>query len=315
MIRPARAQSGIALVTAVLIVAIAAMIAAQVGFAHQVWFRQMDNVQDRGATEWLGRGALHWASVALIEDAAQGKTDHLGETWAMGLPTLPVDGGALRAAVVDAQSRFNLNNVWRNNAVSADDVAIFERLLASLQLDPSLVSALLDWIDADDTPRPGGAEDVDYLNANPPYRAANQPLASVEELRLVRGFDAKTFALLLPYVTVLPVGSSINVNTASAVLLAALVGRNLDATAAQVIVDGRDGHPFSDLADFQKRLPQGTALPKTGASVSSDYFLVILDTAIGRYERRSEALLARTNGGAGTKVLWDRPQPLIGPVE
>jgi general secretion pathway protein K len=312
--RTARAQRGVALVTAVMIVAIAAAIAAQIAFAHQIWFRQMENVADRGATDWLRRGALHWASVALLEDAAQNSTDHLGERWAMGLPILPVEGGAIKVSIEDAQSRFNLNNLVRNNAASPQDIAIFGRLLEALQLDPSLRFALLDWIDQNSDASPGGAEDVDYLNGNPPYRAANRPLASVDELRLVRGFDAKTVAALSPYVTVLPptAPSEINVNTASPVVLAALV-QGLDLPTAQRIADNRRDTPFNNVADFTSRLPRGPTPPTGGTSVKTDYFLITLDTSIGRHERRSEALLKRSSGS--TEVFWHRPLPLIGPDE
>jgi general secretion pathway protein K len=313
--RPRRAQRGIALVTAILIVAIAVAIAAQISFAHQLWFRQMENVQDRGATDWLRRGALHWASVALIDDAAQSRTDHLGERWAMGLPTLPVEGGSIRASIVDAQSRFNLNSVWGNDVASLANLQVLQRLLDVLKLDPLLANAIADWIDSDSQARAGGAEDIDYLTLNPPYRAANRLLASVDELRLVRGFDAKTLAVLLPYATVLPVvTNNINVNTAPPEVLEALVP-GLDAAAAQAIADGRDGHPIADLPDFQRRLPQGAKMPKNGVSVSSDYFLVTLETSIGRYQRRSEALLARANGGRSTSLVWERAQPLIGPPD
>src|SRR5437773_10744153 len=106
-----RAQRGIALVTAVMIVAIAAAIAVQIAFAHQIWFRQMENVADRDATDWLRRGALHWASLALLEDAAQNSTDHLGGNWAMGLPTRPAGGGSAKVSIDAAQRRFSLNSV------------------------------------------------------------------------------------------------------------------------------------------------------------------------------------------------------------
>jgi len=308
--RTARAQRGVALVTAVMIVAIAAAIAAQIAFAHQIWFRQMENVAERGATDWLRRGALHWASVALLEDAAKNPIDHLGESWAMGLPILPVEGGAIKVSIEDAQSRFNLNNLWRNNAQSAQDIAIFGRLLEALRLDPLLVNALVDWIDPNSNASSGGAEDIDYLNLKPPYRAANRPLASVDELRLVRGFDAKTVAALLPYVIVLPstVASEINVNTASPVVLAALV-QGLDLPTAQRIADDRLGKPFNNFNEFTSKLPRGPTPPTGGMSVKSDYFLITLDTSVGRHERRSEALLKRSTGS--TEVFWHRPLPLI----
>lgn len=307
-------QRGIALVTAIMIVAIAAAIAVQIAFAHQLWFRQMENVSDRGATDWLRRGALHYASVALIEDAAQSSIDHLGETWAMALPTLPVEGGAIRVSIEDGLSRFNLNGVWRNNAQSPQDMAIFGRLLQTLHLDPLLVNALVDWIDPDSVALAGGAEDIDYLNGNPPYRAGNRPLTSVDELRLVRGFDAKTMAILLPFVTVLPPSApaGINVNTASPEMLAALVDR-LDLAAAQRIAEERVGKPFNSFGEFNAKLPAGLVRPTVGLSVKSDFFLVTLDTSIGRHERRSEALLQRS--ATGTTLIWHRQVPLTGTTD
>ncbi len=310
----ARTQRGIALVTAVMIVAIAAAIAAQIAFAHQIWFRQMENVADRGATDWLRRGALHWASLALLEDAAQNSTDHLGESWAMGLPTLPVDGGTIKVSIEDAQSRFNLNSVAGKDPTGLANLRVLQRLLEGLQLDPQLANAVVDWTDPDSEVSAGGAEDVDYLNFNPPYRAANRPMASVDELRLVRGFDAKTVAALLPYVTVLPVASNIiNVNTASPKVLVALVD-HLDLPTAQRIAEDRLLKPFSNLTDFTSKLPAGSTPPAAGMSLKTDYFLVTLDTAIGRHERRSEALLQRLPDKT-TTVLWHRPQPLIGSDE
>lgn len=311
----ARAQRGVALITAVMIVAIAAAVAAKIAFAHQLWFRQMENVGDRDATDLLRRGALHWASVALLEDAAQNSIDHLGEPWAQGLPTLPVDGGAIHVSVEDAQGRFNLNNLLQSNGQpSTADLQVFQRLLATLKLDPLLANALLDWMDPDsDVTSPGGAEDVDYLALKTPYRAANQPLTSVEEVRLVRGFDAKTMQALLPYVTVLPPGvrTTINVNTASPALLAALA--NLDLPWAERVAENRRNKPMNNVGDFTALLPAGSQkLPSALASVKTDFFLITLDTSIGRHQRRTVALLRRA--GKATDWIWHGPEPLIDAV-
>jgi general secretion pathway protein K len=311
---PVRAQRGVALITAVMIVAIAAAVAAKIAFAHQLWFRQMENVGDRGATDLLRRGALHWASVALLEDAAQNSIDHLGEPWAQGLPTLPVDGGAIHVSVEDAQGRFNLNNLLQNNGQpSTADFQIFQRLLVTLKLDPLLANALLDWMDPDsNVTSPGGAEDVDYLALKTPYRAANQPLTSVDELRLVRGFDSKTMQALLPYVTVLPPGvrTTININTASPALLAALA--NLDLAWAERVAENRRNKPMNNVSDLASLLPAGSQLPNALASVKTDFFLITLDTSIGRHQRRTVALLRRA--GKATEWIWHRPEPLIDAV-
>ena len=313
----ARSQRGIALLTAVLIVAIAAAVAVKIAFAHQIWFRQMENVGDRGATDLLRRGALHWASIALLEDAAQNPTDHLGETWAQKLPTLPVDGGAISVSIEDAQGRFNLNNLVQSNAPSPD-VVVFQRLLNSLRLDPNLAYALIDWIDANGDPTPPrGAEDVDYLNLKTPYRAANQPLVSVDELRLVRGFDAKTVQILLPFVTVLPPSAgrtAINVNTASPELLAALA--NKDLAWAQRVADTRRDTPWKNPGEFTGLLQTpGAPSPALSAlvDVKTSFFLVKLETSIGRHQRKTVALMKR-DGKQSTTLIWHKPEPLIAPA-
>ena len=308
-----RAQRGVALITAVAIVAIAAAVAVKIAFAHQVWFRQMENVGERDATDMLRRGALHWASVALLEDAAQNSTDHLGEAWAQGLPTLPVDGGAIHVAVEDAQGRFNLNNLVMNNQVSAPDLAVFQRLLVLLKLDPLLSNAVVDWMDPDgNVTSPGGAEDVDYLTLKTPYRAPNQPMTSVDELRMIHGFDEKTVQALLPYVTVLPPGvrTTINVNTASPPVLAALAGQ--DRAWADRIAENRASKPMSNVSELTQQLPAGTQLPTGLASVKTDFFLITLDTSIGRYQRRTLALMQRA--GNATNWIWFKPEPLIDAV-
>lgn len=56
-----------------------------------------------------------------------------------------------------------------------------------------LSSTLLDWIDEDDNRRLNGAESDDYLDEDPPYRAANRPLQSLEELRLLKIWEDEFF--------------------------------------------------------------------------------------------------------------------------
>lgn len=56
-----------------------------------------------------------------------------------------------------------------------------------------LSSMLLDWRDPDSSKRLNGAESEDYLRRNPPYRAANGPLQSLEELRLLETWEDEFF--------------------------------------------------------------------------------------------------------------------------
>jgi general secretion pathway protein K len=56
-----------------------------------------------------------------------------------------------------------------------------------------LSSTLSDWIDENDTRRLNGAESDEYLRNNPPYKAANRPLQSLEELRLLKIWEDEFF--------------------------------------------------------------------------------------------------------------------------
>jgi len=56
-----------------------------------------------------------------------------------------------------------------------------------------LSSMLLDWIDEDDSKRLNGAESEDYLRRNPPYRAPNGPLQTLDELRLLEVWEDEFF--------------------------------------------------------------------------------------------------------------------------
>jgi len=298
-------QQGLALITAVLVVAIVATVATTLALGEQVWFRQAQNMTNRAQAESLRRGALNFAAILLARD--QNQTDHLGEPWAKPLPPLPVEDGMLTFAVADAQGLFNLNNLVRNGQPSTADIAIFQRLLTAQGIDPGLSEALRDWLDPDGTVSPGGAEDIEYLSLPQPYRSANQPLQSVDELRLVKGFTAKAVKDLRPYVTALPVPTTVNVNTAPVQVLAALT--NLSASVLQPVLDSRVNQSFADTAKFLAQLPAGTTCPANLCDVKTGYFLVTIDIRYGRLQRRTEALIERTSGKPAT-VLWHRLPPL-----
>jgi general secretion pathway protein K len=299
-------QSGVAVVTALLIVAVIATAATYVGLGQQVWLRQAQNVRERVQAEAVRHGALEWAAIILTLDARDNDTDDLTQAWAQVLPPLPAEGGLVIGQIVDAQGRFNLNNLLRDAGVSADDLAVFQRLLQGLELPTELADTLVDWLDNDSTTSPSGAEDIDYLANEPSYRAANQSLQSVDELYRIRGFSAEIINKLRPFVAALPQTTAININTASAELLQAMI-QTLSLSEAQTLVDQRKDDPFKTVDDFKKRLPTDVGLPKVPYDVRSAYFEVNVATMFGRMQRRSRALLHRP-AGAAVRILWQQQE-------
>ena len=71
----------------------------------------------------------------------------------------------------------------------------------------ALTDAVTDFIDRDAERRLNGAEEGDYRYADYPYLPANRPLASVSELRAVRGMTEPVYLALAPLVTVWPEAS------------------------------------------------------------------------------------------------------------
>ncbi len=304
---PRHRQRGLALITAMLVVAIVATIAAFLSLGQQVWLRQVQNLFDRSQADSMRHASLDWIAMLLARDAKDNKTDHLGELWAKSFPPLPFEGGTITVSISDAQARFNLNNLVRGGQPSAPDIGVFQQLLRLLALEPALTDALIDWLDPDSQTRPGGAEDTEYLSGQHPYRSANQLLTSVDELRLVKGFDAKIIEKLRPHVVALPVQTTINANTASDIVLAALFP-NMSLPVAQQIVQARENQPFTDNAQVLQRLPPNQNPPQAGYGVATSYFLVQVEIGYGRWRRTTLALIERPAGGNAPRVLWHHPQ-------
>jgi len=257
-------QRGVALITAVLIVAMASIAAVAMTHTLQLSIRRTGNILAMDQYYLYTLGSEAWARGMLIRDLRDNNQkgyDGLDEDWAKELPPTPVEGGVVQARTHDLQARFNLNNLYLANESSeeekqrvARELALFQRLLALLEIEESVAQATADWLDQDINPQfPDGAEDNTYLNNERPYRTGNGPMGSVTELRLIQGVTQENFAKLSPYLTVLPEATPINVNTADPLLLRAVVN-DLDEAAAEQLASDRKENPFKDKAAFIEKL-------------------------------------------------------------
>lgn len=296
-----RREQGVALVTALLVVALAAVAAAAMTSRQQVDIRRTQNALEAEQLRFYLYGVEDWAGKVLEQDRKDNQVDHAGEDWATQLPPVPLENGQLSGHIEDAQGRFNLNNLVVDGKTSVEDLARLRRLLAAVELEPTLADAVVDWIDGNVEPwPPHGAEDTTYLGREPPYRAANRPLADVSELRLITGFDADSYRLLAPHVTALPARTAINLNAATVEVIMALadgIGRD----DAEGFVAGRDGQHYATLDEALKAPALADRkVAHDGLGVSSDYFVVMSDISFGRLRQRYSSLLQRGETGATT---------------
>jgi general secretion pathway protein K len=296
-------ERGVAIVLAISVVAMAAMVATAILVSQSTWARQIELTAEHVQARAVLQAGADWARAVLSDDKRMSSVDHLGEPWALRLPPMPVENGELVGQIEDQQGAFNVNNLVTNGKIDSVQLEHFRRLLSLLGLPTPLAYTLADWFDADGQPQPqGGAEDAYYLALDPPYLTANRPLIDVAELALVAGFDDGVRARLRPYVTALPGATAVNVNTASAEVLSAVVD-GLDLGNAQALVAQRERAYFRDTGDFTKRLPRDAVATGDGIGVSSDYFMASLRVTIGGAQARGRALLSRAGTGNGWPVV------------
>jgi general secretion pathway protein K len=302
-------QRGVALIMAVLIVALATMLAVNVTFRGMMDQRRSANLfaLDQGFEVALGAEA--WAADILRQDAQESQTDHFGEAWAQSLAALPIDEGVgtVEGRLEDMQGRFNLNNlVFADGTANPKAVAQFERILSMLEIEPTWAAAVADWIDADGQPGfPDGAEDTVYLGLNPPHLAANMPITRASELMVLPEFGAERFRRLQPYVTALPVGSKLNVCTASGIVLDSLseTQRQFSLNPPD-LAQRRKDMCFPTMQELQASIGQADYDQiRDTLSESSTYFRATVWVTIGTTQFTLYSLLARGGGGTVRPVL------------
>ena len=116
------------------------------------------------------------------------------------------------------------------NALNDDEMSdlLEEGLGFDFSTTQELKDAWTDWIDADESRSLNGAESEDYESLNLPYRSANRPIESLEELKLIQTWNEEFFDetgqpnelyfRLQSMVTTLH-NQAVNVNAASPVVL------------------------------------------------------------------------------------------------
>ncbi len=296
---------GAAIVLAMLLAALTATIAATLLWQQQRWINDHEHRRDQVQAQALAMAGVQWARQVVFDNAPANAPVHLRQPWALRLPAIPLENGSIAGYIVDAQSRINVNNLG-NTASQAVTLAAMTRLFAAQSLPPSLLNAVIDWVDADDRiTDPGGAEDAWYMAQSTPGLSANGPVRRTSELLAVRGGNDVLLNRLRSYVTALDAPTAVNVNTAEPEVLAAIAS-GLDRAGALALVAKREQLPFASLADFRSRLPRADIIVEDAlVDVRSSWFEVSIEARQGDTLARARALLKRSGvAGEWPSVVW-----------
>jgi general secretion pathway protein K len=237
---------GVALITVLLVVALVSVLASQAVWQQHLAVRRSTNVLMQQQAMFYHLGAETWVKQWLkTEIPAQIKGVYR-------LPSTPITGGKIQAQLSVQEARYNLNNLLLDDGqASVLDIAYLQRLFKQLDLPSAWVMLLVDWLDADQTVLPDGAEDGHYLLAQPAYRTADQLLSSLSELWLILPMTLAHYQSLQTHVCVLPQRTKINLNLAPAALLLAL-DQQVTVYQADYLIRQRKQQPFSQLTEVSK---------------------------------------------------------------
>ncbi len=302
----ATAQRGAALLAAMLTVTLVATLAAAA--AWQQW-REIEverSERVRVQASWLLTGALDWSRLILREDGLNGGPDYLSEPWAVPLqesklssflagnnqpvsdPSQDLENAFLSGTITDQQGLLNVTNLLLSSGgINPSAHQAFVKLFGILGLPVQELSSL----------------EQNLLNTQTSSPSPNAVIAPQRWAELVNlGLGPNTLNVLSDYATILPTTTTLNLNTAPALVIQAAIP-GIDLASAQNLVNHRTTSPFYNLSDAQKWLGNfGTAINSTDHGVSSQYFQVLGRLRWDNTVIQETSLVWRS--GSSVSTLW-----------
>ncbi|MBH0198452.1 MAG: type II secretion system minor pseudopilin GspK [Nitrospira sp.] len=294
-------ERGVALLLALLVLTLLVALILEFDAEARREYREAAAFRDNFKASMLTRAAVQAARAVLQQDFLRDKQtgekfDAPTDLWALPIKNYAIGDGFLSAQIQDERGKLNLNDF----IAAANDQIKFKtitertrRLFELLQLNPDLVDALIDWTDQDDNPRPAGAESAYYQSQRPAYRAANERLQSLADLRLIKGFTPDIIDRLSRYVTVYPLDGSapLNINTADPLAIQAMDADITQAMAMEI----SQGRPYKTKVDLDRISSAQAILQRLRSDydVKSDYFSARLAITVNESTKTALALLRR----------------------
>jgi len=364
--RPSRhlQQRGVAIISALLVVALSAIIVSGLLWRQQVQVRRIENQRLLAQAQWISRSALDWTRLILRSEADTApNVTYLGGVWGVPIAKTRLSDflgqiGDVRAqqgastylsgSIEDAQAKFNLRNLVSTPTpglliINVQEIASFQRLLTLLGLDASLAKTVALQIRAglaqsatrfqtqsttaaaNNTPgamqaaiaQGGGTgggnftDDPGLADADSNAPVAPLQMINVESLLDVPGFSPEAVEKLRPFVTVLPTTTSVNMNTATAEVIAATVP-GMSLSQAQALVARRETVFFHDTGNVQLAMTGAGAnvanIDPNQMDVTTKYFLIHGRVQHERAEVDRTTLLYRDPATHTTRIVYVRDQ-------
>ena len=328
-------QAGAAILTAMLTVVLVTTLAATALWQQWRGIEIEAAQRTRVQSAWVLTGALDWARLILREDARKGGADHLAEPWAVPLEEarlstfLATDRSDALAAeasqeaflsgrIIDLQSRLNVSNLLLDGKVHAPSLLAFRRLFELLGLSDRELAALVSNLKLaqGDAVARGPAIAASAAPANEPVFATNAPLLPQDLAQLTwLGLSPRSLALLQPFVTVLPVRTPVNLNTAPVEVVYACI-EAFELADAHRLVTARTVAHLTTLDDAAKVGGNPAALFDAAQhSVGTRFFEIL-----GRLQVAQDVVVERTlvqREGLEVRALWRRrgQQPVVATLQ
>ena len=308
-------QQGMAIISALLIAAVVAVIAAGMLTRQSVSTRALEADQQRVQGRWVLHGGLEISRQLLWDARQRDPLTRLDQPWAQRLNAQGFEG-----RLEDEQGKFNLRNLVANERVDEAQVQAFQRLCALIGISAGLSQRISQRV-IGSYPyllNPQIVENTTSKNAFDSGRvtspnASRKPqhpklpmLRSVDDLRSVEGVNDAVIGKLALYLTVIPATTWLNGNTATAPVLAAYVP-GLSLERAQALINERDaGRWFINRGDFVNRLRMpNLELTSVKVGITSDWFRLRGEARRDQRRVSLDALLHRSEDRL-PQVIWSR---------
>jgi general secretion pathway protein K len=309
-------EQGIALLLTLLVLTLLVALILEFDAEARREYRDAAAFRDNFKVSVLARAAVQAARGTLQQDFLKDKLsgqpfDALTDLWALPITNYALGDGLLTAQIVDERGKLNLNDLVAGGDPIARKAKIvrIKRLFELLLINPDLVDAIVDWVDEDDKPEPAGAESLYYQTLRPSYRAANAPLQTLLELRLIKGMTPEIIEKLSKLVTVYPLEGQgkVNMNTADPLVLQALDPRITRGIATEIVLsrpfkkDIQELDRVSSFDEIGKELRQ-----KDPYDIKSDLFSARMTIKVNEVTRNAIAVLKRDPNTGISLVLYYR---------